>query len=471
MRLFSKSRAKTRHSTFFQVREAIDRDGCPVCRLSLGSVASYLDSLAYESVNDPNLRGRLRSSRGFCPRHAWQFLGVDSGPFSVAIIYADVLAEVTRVLEPGGHQRRPTRNSGESGLELASRLAPQQPCPACRLLAESRDRYLSTLVEHLPEHDFAAAYRSSQGLCLPHLEGAISQTSDIGIRQILLETALHTLEKAPASQGIAGGSAFLQPDEFLSGAEGSLMECRQRPMLWPGTQRNKRRTTVGGQIRRADGEGCPLCEEAEGTDDELNGRLPSVEAGNLCNLHLRRFLTKAQLRDVFRLVEGKRLGLIERLKEGAHQPAGKHGTLDKLLGVAHRWLSPTRRPYDEVCCGAGTRETQMQSGQAAAFAEAMTNPEFRDAFLKSPGLCFTHLLLALASASPEGVAVLAETEAMKFQGLVAELNEYVRKHDYRFSREPWGEESSSPWRAVRKMAGTEGAWGGGGLWAPGGTRL
>ena len=469
MRLFFKSRATTRHNTFFQVREALDQGGCPVCRLSLGSVAGHLDSLAYESVNDPSLRDRLRSSRGFCPRHAWQLLGVGSGPFSVAIIYADVLAEVTRILEPGRRQIRATDGRGTSGLELATRLAPQQPCPACRILAESRDRYLSTLVEHMPEHDFATAYRSSQGLCLPHLERAISQTPNIDVRQILIETAVHTLEKAPASQGIAYGGAILQPDEFLSGAGGSLMECRQHPTLWSSTRRDERRAAVREQIHQVAGEGCPLCKEAEGSDDEPAGWPLSVEAGNLCNLHLRRALTKAQLRDVFRLVEGKRLGLIGRLSEGSHLPARKRGAVGDLLEVAHRWLSRPRSPSDEVCCEGGAREVEMQSAQAAAFAEAQTSPEHRDAFLKSSGLCFTHLLLALSYASPEGASVLANVEAAKLRHLVSELNEYIRKQDYRFAREPWGDEASSPWRAIRKMAGAEGAWGVGGLWAPGGT--
>ena len=468
MKPFSRARAATRHTVFFQVREALDNDGCPVCRLSLGSVAGYLDSLAYESVNDPSLRDRLRSSRGFCPRHAWQFLGVGSGPFSVAIIYADVLAEVTRILESGRRQIRSTGGRGTSGLELATRLAPQQPCPACCLLAESRDRYLSTLVEHMPEHDFAAAYRSSQGLCLPHLERAISQMADIDIRQTLVETALRTLERAPASQKIADAGGLLEPEEFLSGADGSLMECRQHPTLWPSTHRDEGQATVRGQIHQVAWEACPLCKEAEGSDDEPDGWLLSAEAGDLCNLHLRSFLTKAQLREVFRLVEGKRLGLIERLREDAHQPARKHGAVYELLEVAHRWLSPPRSPSDEVCCKAGARELQMLSSKAGDFAEALTNSDLQDAVLKSSGLCFTHLLLALSCASPDGASVLADVEAAKLRHLVAELNEYARKQDYRFADEPWGEEASSPWRAVRKMAGAKGAWGVGGLWAPGG---
>jgi hypothetical protein len=48
--------------------------------------------------------------------------------------------------------------------------------------------------------------------------------------------------------------------------------------------------------------------------------------------------------------------------------------------------------------------------------------------------------------------VIAE-EKLRLQRLLEELAEVKRKHDYRFAREPWGEERSAPTRAVAKMAG------------------
>jgi len=40
--------------------------------------------------------------------------------------------------------------------------------------------------------------------------------------------------------------------------------------------------------------------------------------------------------------------------------------------------------------------------------------------------------------------------------IVADLDEYIRKNDYRFRGEPRGEEQRSPWRAVAMVAGARG---------------
>ena len=466
MKPFLRSGALDRHSVFFQVREALEKEGCALCRLSLDAVARYLDSLAYESVNDPGLRDHLRSSRGFCPHHAWQFLGVSSGPFSVAMIYADALTEVKRVLELGGRQLRTTGNTGIGGLELATSLTPQLPCPACGVLVESQDRYLGTLVEHMPEPDFAATYRSSQGLCLPHLEWAMSETRDPGIQQTLVETALHTLVSDPPP----GGGAFLPSAEFLSGADGSLMECSRRPTSRPRASQPEGQAFPERQRRMLDVEGCPLCQEARDSDGDPASLLPLANSGSLCNLHLRRVMNSGRSEDVSRLIERERLALVRRLLDDTDHSAKRQGSLRTLFQSVYRRLSPAPKPFDEVCCEADAREMQMQSGHAGGLAEAMINLDFRGAFLKSSGLCFTHLLLALPQASPKNASMLAELEAWKLQALAAELKEYIRKHDYRFTHEPWGDEASSPWRAVRKMAGAEGVWGVGGLWSQGKAR-
>jgi len=48
--------------------------------------------------------------------------------------------------------------------------------------------------------------------------------------------------------------------------------------------------------------------------------------------------------------------------------------------------------------------------------------------------------------------VVADEKA-RLHGLLQELDEVKRKHDYRFAGEPWGEEKTSPMRAVAKIAG------------------
>src|SRR6476659_1310692 len=93
--------ASGKHQTYFELREALERPGCVVCRLAARSVRRYLEALSFESVNDHGLRAQLRRSRGFCNLHAWQLLDDVRHPFGAAIIYRDVLNECARLLEAG----------------------------------------------------------------------------------------------------------------------------------------------------------------------------------------------------------------------------------------------------------------------------------------------------------------------------------------------------------------------------------
>src|SRR5579884_122891 len=80
-----------RHSAFYDVLEALEKPGCAVCTLVARTRWRYLDSLAYENVNDPGLRAKLRESFGFCNRHAWYFVETIREVFGAAIIYRDIL--------------------------------------------------------------------------------------------------------------------------------------------------------------------------------------------------------------------------------------------------------------------------------------------------------------------------------------------------------------------------------------------
>ncbi len=123
----------SRHTTYFELVEAIQRGGCPVCELVERSVQLQLDSLSYEQVNDPGIRSALRAAHGFCRRHAWQFLQLGGAVFGAAIIYADILRSIQRRL-PELHGR----GAGSGGL-LGSLFGsgPRQPedqsagCPVC----------------------------------------------------------------------------------------------------------------------------------------------------------------------------------------------------------------------------------------------------------------------------------------------------------------------------------------------------
>jgi hypothetical protein len=141
--------------TYHELREALSQEGCALCRLRERSAERYLQGLLYESVNDPGVRERLRTSWGFCPRHTWQVRRLGS-PLGVSILWRDLLSQ--EALLTGMPTRR--RKGGGGG---------ENTCPACVIAADAERRYLEELGEHLTTGDLRAEYEASAGLCLPHV--------------------------------------------------------------------------------------------------------------------------------------------------------------------------------------------------------------------------------------------------------------------------------------------------------------
>jgi hypothetical protein len=156
-------------SSSFEVREALAQEGCPVCRLALRSVGRLMKSIAYEQINDVDLRADLRSTHGFCTTHAHRWLREVHNPSGTAIVYRDVLMSSARELDGSGSRR---------GLLDTLRGAPKaggadQRCLACRTQREAEERYVETLLSLLGSDEAARTLLgASDGLCRLHVHTA-----------------------------------------------------------------------------------------------------------------------------------------------------------------------------------------------------------------------------------------------------------------------------------------------------------
>jgi hypothetical protein len=156
--------------------------GCPVCRLTLGSVHHYLDSLIYEYVNKPATHTAVRAARGFCPAHAWHIQEhINASALGIAVLYEGLIRTMLRDMgnvNPQGGRRQVTR--------AANALEPQAACPACAHQAIVEDHLIRNLIEQLAQDEFADAFRQSAGLCLPHLRQALERQGDIAAKARLI---------------------------------------------------------------------------------------------------------------------------------------------------------------------------------------------------------------------------------------------------------------------------------------------
>lgn len=85
---------------------------------------------------------------------------------------------------------------------------------------------------------------------------------------------------------------------------------------------------------------------------------------------------------------------------------------------------------------------------------AIQKPELSEALRQSEGVCLPHLRQSLElKASPEARQILLALASERWQALRAELAEFIRKNDYRYSQEGFGEERDAWLRASAAITG------------------
>jgi hypothetical protein len=452
-----------KHNTYFELREAIGAPGCLVCRLAARSVRRYLEALSFESVNDYGLRGQLRRARGFCNLHAWQLLDEVRDPFGAGIIYRDVLNECRRLLERGA----PAELAGEGA------------CLACDARAGSAGRYVDVLVEHL-DGELDAPLTRAGGLCWRHFGLAVARAGR-GL-PALARVQREAIEMVGAGSvgrssvadgprlpapGVRAGSAAPRraPDEQaadplvalavgLPGVHGlaiDQLEARgwgeppgeqsaaasgRRPAGVPGAG-----APAGPAEEAAAGGQCRVCavaraaaERAARLGDEGTGAL------ELCGPHGWLALELAGAERVgARLRPGLEL-LAERI---AAAGPGLARARPLSLGPLSLSTPAARRARGELA-------VQLAPGRGCQVCEEQRAAE--EAALLEGGderLCRPHHLVA----HRVGARVAAEPTLAHWRAVVADLDEYIRKNDYRFREEPRGAEQHGPWRATAAVAG------------------
>jgi hypothetical protein len=157
-----------------ELRDAMGRWGCPLCRLSHKAEHAYIDSLNYERVLDLNTRDALKASRGLCRHHSRMWQQLQGSALGIAIVYRITILDLLRDTDPdtypGGTSLFRRRNTAE---ETAERLAATGPCVACEIARGVTDRFGSLLLRDLEDPEVQSLLEASGGLCIPHLRDVL----------------------------------------------------------------------------------------------------------------------------------------------------------------------------------------------------------------------------------------------------------------------------------------------------------
>ncbi len=207
-----------------ELKIAFRQAGCPICRLKRQGADRYIFGLLWENVNDMTTRIHLARSLGFCPQHTWQLYRTEMEQFGNGLGSSIIYEDLTRLVVSGlrDFQARLPASSpprlrwwqrGWAWWQKAlGRAAPIvqpagiTPAEACRVCvhsagAEARD--IQWLVEGCADAVFRKQYAASDGLCLPHLQQALTRAAQAhpAAARFLAETAVARLETLAVDLG------------------------------------------------------------------------------------------------------------------------------------------------------------------------------------------------------------------------------------------------------------------------------
>ena len=104
----------------------------------------------------------------------------------------------------------------------------------------------------------------------------------------------------------------------------------------------------------------------------------------------------------------------------------------------------------EALCPACISEKEATKHYVGAFVDGFFRQEVREALENSDGFCVSHSEEVLTFAKPEDAEYFQQIEMQKLASLQKELEEIIRKNDYRFRGEEWGTEKDAWQRALKK---------------------
>lgn len=224
-------------------------------------------------------------------------------------------------------------------------------------------------------------------------------------------------------------------------------------------------------------EGCPVCQvllasmqqvmdawQYEGFTD-VQHRHEVITTRGFCPLHtwqLAQLNTAFQLGIIYRDILADVLPALQLERDTAMQ----HNILGNNLPAWRRWLKGAHQqaeadyaqPAFQACSFCQSRD-RMEHRLIETLVEQMRVEDMRIGLRLSTGLCLLHFSQAheLAAAhSDEALRTLLNCQTTCLQRVYDEVQELVRKHEYRASHESPGEEMTSWRRAAELCAGNPG---------------
>lgn len=218
--------------------EGLGQSVCPVCWLVSVGVARYAETLLYENVLDPGVRGRFIESLGLCTHHAWLLLEAAErlhDRLGISILYLDAL---------------------ESYLESLGELIegdndPSGRCFMCKYAEDAEDRYVKLYRECLDPEDYR---KSGSVFCLKHLRSILRGWGEPE-RKAILEIHREKLRRIGENLGRYIAKHGYDNKEPITGEEAGAVEQAIASLkglkIYTNIAGEKHRERRGSVVRKA----------------------------------------------------------------------------------------------------------------------------------------------------------------------------------------------------------------------------
>ncbi|HOC20590.1 MAG: hypothetical protein GYA30_05625 [Chloroflexi bacterium] len=136
--------------------------------------------------------------------------------------------------------------------------------------------------------------------------------------------------------------------------------------------------------------------------------------------------------------------------------------------MADQTLSPLQHELRETLAQGGCPLCHLAARDEQRFLDSLTYerildeillqdlrfPEVQAALVRAGGLCLPHLRTALGASGPaQSHTALLAAQREAWTVLMAELDGFIRKNDYRFQHEPMGDERDAWLRVLDTLTG------------------
>ncbi|NPV89569.1 MAG: hypothetical protein HPY50_02180 [Firmicutes bacterium] len=180
---------------YANIRDALKVPGCPICHIGASAATRYLRFLLHENVNSVTTRIKIHKAWGFCNEHAWELKQMEEDfykdPLGYPIILEGLINSAIRVSNELKEQLlKDTSSPNEGGLfrkkkdplkqskEIASKLKPSGPCPACKSREDTSNTHSLFLMKYISKEEFREIFSKSEGLCLKHFTSCIENAEN-----------------------------------------------------------------------------------------------------------------------------------------------------------------------------------------------------------------------------------------------------------------------------------------------------